>query len=277
MGRTSTHLKGAVVATWLHDTREDQAKVRTVAVLLGWTGSVHPHLAKYAQVYHERGISTVQYSPPLLSSLGQGQWKSCARDILCLLQDEALLNGSEDELQVVFHVFSNGGFLPYVQLIRLVETEEFEQIAPLIKGAIVDSAPAYLSVLSSARAFSSPWLKSNIFVRWIMLSLFATLLSFAKLALLLLTRKSMNHYAQFHLLHSSPVQKRIPSLYLYSKDDHITDHKYLEHFVASLKQSGADVQSHVFGPKSGHVAHMYHHREAYLRQLDAFLHRVLAS
>jgi hypothetical protein len=70
-----------------------------------------------------------------------------------------------------------------------------------------------------------------------MLSLFATLLSFAKLALLLLTRKSMNHYAQFHLLHSSPVrvgrdccltmcaatytfvqvQKRVPSLYLYSK------------------------------------------------------------
>lgn len=70
-----------------------------------------------------------------------------------------------------------------------------------------------------------------------MLSLFATLLSFAKLALLLLTRKSMNHYAQFHLLHSSPVrvgrgcclpicaatytfvqvQKRIPSLFLYSK------------------------------------------------------------
>jgi hypothetical protein len=152
-----------------------------------------------------------------------------------------------------------------------------------------------------------------------MLSLFATLLSFAKLALLLLTRKSMNHYAQFHLLHSSPVrvgrdcclpmraatytfvqvQKRIPLLFLYSKvlcflsklllsrrshssltrpsqDDHITDHKYLEHFVASLKQSGADAQSHVFGPKSGHVAHMYHHREAYLRQLDAFLSRVLA-
>jgi len=63
-----------------------------------------------------------------------------------------------------------------------------------------------------------------------MLSLFATLLSFAKLALLLLTRKSMNHYAQIHLLHSSPVrvgrdcclplvqvQKRIPSLFLYSK------------------------------------------------------------
>ncbi len=151
-----------------------------------------------------------------------------------------------------------------------------------------------------------------------MLSLFATLLSFAKLALLLLTRKSMNHYAQFHLLHSSPVrvgrdcclplcaatytfvqvQKRIPSLFLYSKvlhflsklllsrrsqlthatsqDDHITDHKYLEHFVASLKQSGADAQSHAFGPKSGHVAHMYHHRDAYLRQLDAFLSRVLA-
>lgn len=41
-------------------------RTKTVAVLLGWTGSVHPHLAKYAQVYHERGISTVQYSPPLL-------------------------------------------------------------------------------------------------------------------------------------------------------------------------------------------------------------------
>ena len=39
-----------------------------------------------------------------------------------------------------------------------------------------------------------------------MLSLFAKLLSFAKLALLLLTRKSMNHYAKFHLLHSSPVR-----------------------------------------------------------------------
>ena len=62
------------------------------------------------------------------SSLGQGQWKSCARDILCLLQDEALLNGSEDELQVVFHVFSNGGFLPYVQLVRLVETEEVRPV-----------------------------------------------------------------------------------------------------------------------------------------------------
>ena len=62
------------------------------------------------------------------SSLGQGQWKSCARDILCLLQDEALLNGSEDELQVVFHVFSNGGFLPYVQLIRLVEIEEVRPV-----------------------------------------------------------------------------------------------------------------------------------------------------
>lgn len=41
-------------------------RTKTVAVLLGWTGSVHPHLAKYAQVYHERGISTVQHSPLLL-------------------------------------------------------------------------------------------------------------------------------------------------------------------------------------------------------------------
>ena len=144
--------------------------------------------------------------------------------------------------------------------LTLCRAAQFEQIAPLIKGVVVDSAPAYLSVLSSARAFSSPWLKSNIFVRyaaplcawnrfdilqsrWVMLALFATLLSFAKLALLLLTRKSMNHYAQFHLLHSSPVrvgrdcclpmcaatytfvqvQKRIPSLFLYSKVPHSLD------------------------------------------------------
>jgi hypothetical protein len=59
------------------------------------------------------------------------------------------------------------------------------------------------------------------------------------------------------------------------QDDNITNHKYLEQYIATLKQAGANVHSFIFGPKSGHVAHMYHHPETYLHQLDTFLARVL--
>lgn len=38
---------------------------QTVAVLFGWMGSTHQHLAKYAGIFQERSISTIQHTCPI--------------------------------------------------------------------------------------------------------------------------------------------------------------------------------------------------------------------
>lgn len=84
-------------------------------VLLGWLGAQQKHLKKYAEWYNARGIHAVTFVIPmtdLLSLKGHGNAEehvdSLARHLAQYLSDESDLEG---EKQLIFHTFSNTGWL----------------------------------------------------------------------------------------------------------------------------------------------------------------------
>jgi hypothetical protein len=87
-------------------------------VLLGWLGAQQRHLKKYAEWYNARGIHAVTFVIPMtdiLSFNGQGNAEehvdSLSRHLLQWLSDQGDHADLDGEKQLIFHTFSNTGWL----------------------------------------------------------------------------------------------------------------------------------------------------------------------
>uniref|UniRef100_A0A674P7E6 Transmembrane protein 53 n=1 Tax=Takifugu rubripes TaxID=31033 RepID=A0A674P7E6_TAKRU len=193
------------------DRRHWQKTKEPVVILLGWAGCKDKHLSKYSSIYNEQ--------------------------LLELLYDYEVENSP-----VLFHVFSNGGFMLYLWLLCVI-------------GAVVDSAPASRNVRGAMRALNatlgpdvSPVLRSAL------LALFAV-------SVLVLR----NHY--------DAVRERPPGwphLHLYSTADQVIRHRDIETFVDALKQKGVPVESFDF-VSTPHVGHFRKFPEQYALNCRNFL------
>ncbi|XP_021747343.1 uncharacterized protein LOC110713186 [Chenopodium quinoa] len=116
------------------------AKSRTVVVLLGWLGEKKKHLSKYAEWYTSKGFHVITFTFPMSEVLSYQVVGKVEQDVELLVNHLADWLEEEHGKNLVFHTFSNTGWLTYG-----VALEKFHKQDPSligrIKGCIVDSAP----------------------------------------------------------------------------------------------------------------------------------------
>lgn len=86
-------------------------KSRTVVVLLGWLGAKQKHLKRYAEWYASRGYHVITFTFPMSDILSYQVGGKAEQDIELLVNHLADWLEEEHGKNLVFHTFSNTGWL----------------------------------------------------------------------------------------------------------------------------------------------------------------------
>uniref|UniRef100_A0A8C5QVU4 Transmembrane protein 53 n=1 Tax=Leptobrachium leishanense TaxID=445787 RepID=A0A8C5QVU4_9ANUR len=243
-----------------------------VVILLGWGGCKDHHLAKYSTFYQNQGCIVIRYTASwqnvfVLESFGFSSLREQAEKLLQLLFAFDI-----EKCPLVFHVFSNGGFMLYRYVAELLNTHP--QMHKLrVVGTVFDSTPGNRNVLGSARALNvvlKP--KTNILVRFMALLAFCLMVFVVRIVLYPLTRYlHENHYDAMRK-DSSPW----PQLYLYSQADPIISHCDIERMIELRRKRRLPTEALDF-ETSDHVSHYRQYPERYSEICIAFLKDCLAE
>ncbi|KAG8362822.1 hypothetical protein BUALT_BualtUnG0034000 [Buddleja alternifolia] len=137
------------------------AKSRTVVVLLGWLGAKQKHLNRYAEWYTSRGFHAITFTFPMSKVLSYQAGGKAEEDVELLVNHLAEWLEEEDGKNLVFHTFSNTGWLTYGAILEKFQKKD-SALTGRIKGCIVDSAPvAAPDPQVFASGFSAAFLKKN--------------------------------------------------------------------------------------------------------------------
>ncbi|CAM6097844.1 unnamed protein product [Calypogeia fissa] len=313
------HLSGSVISSknfhrWHEPTvcepqnpEDDQeqtpgTKPVLTVVLLGWLGSQQKHLKKYADWYNARGINAVTFTVPMadilsLSVVGKAEEhvENLTNQLSAWLAEETTEGQKGMERQLIFHTFSNTGWLIYgVVLEKLSSRGNWVE---RIKGCVVDSAPAAdLDPQVWASGFSAALLKKRstasngggmrdsgiadsrhtVFVEkskpHVAESAFLKLLE--KFFVVFLQIPSINNRLSQVVTVLSKEQPPCPQLYIYSTADKVIPAKMVESFIEKQRQQGRIVRSCNF-QSSPHVDHFRSFPEIYSNQVSNFLQECL--
>jgi len=274
--------------------RDDEA---LVVLLWGWVGSTPRLLAKYAAVFLARGASAVYTTtaPTIDVFLFHGRVRRLAAAGLELLRRR---HAGE---RAVLAYYSNGGALVHRHVLELLaESGDLPSPTPApaaggegaplrpaaaparaaggarVCGALFDSAPAYPSADSSARALTEG-------IRSRALRAAAYALAVCALPPLL----AAVHGAGFAPRFMAPFAADAlpcPALYVYSTGDALTDCAAVDALVAARRgrhaRGPAGVSALRFGPAdapSAHVAHLLAHPARYADAVGALLRAAAAE
>nr|KYP69236.1 Transmembrane protein 53 [Cajanus cajan] len=115
-------------------------KSRTVVVLLGWLGARQKHLKKYAEWYTSRGFHVITFTFPMGEVLSYKPGGKAEQNVHLLVDHLADWLDGESEKNLVFHTFSNTGWLTYGVILEHFQKQD-PSVMERIRGCIVDSAP----------------------------------------------------------------------------------------------------------------------------------------
>lgn len=96
--------------------RENARNVKPRVVLVGWLGAKEHHFDKYVQLWRDWGHDTVAIRPPTSAILLPPRGDACAHHFAARLRQAATHNPHQP---VLYHVFSNAGFLFLSTVLRL--------------------------------------------------------------------------------------------------------------------------------------------------------------
>jgi hypothetical protein len=274
----------------------DRKPVVTV-VLLGWLGAKQKHLKKYVNWYTARGIHAVTFAIPMEDLLSFKPGEIVEHRIEILAQELACwLSGKENdgrERGIVFHTFSNAGWLSYGVIL-----EKFIMMGDLynkIKGCVVDSAPEpkpnpkvwalgfSAALLNKRSRLTHPTYEGagenseKKDINGKPMEQIQTLN--AEAALLAILEKFF--FVVFKLPHVnqrlsevtsvlSKNQPPCPQLYIYSTADRIIPAESVESFIKEQKKAGKQVKACNM-KSSPHVDHFRSFPDIYTKQLHSFL------
>jgi hypothetical protein len=88
-------------------------KSQTVVVLLGWLGSRQKHLKRYADWYTSRGFHAVTFTLPMSDILSYNLGGKAEKNVEMLSEHLAGWVREESGKKIIFHTFSNTGWLWY--------------------------------------------------------------------------------------------------------------------------------------------------------------------
>jgi len=83
----------------------------TLVVLLGWLGSRQKHLRRYADLYRERGVGAVRFVVPVRELIGLDLGRRVERRVADLSAEIAAWCDADRRRTLLFHTFSNTGWL----------------------------------------------------------------------------------------------------------------------------------------------------------------------
>ncbi|KAF0902209.1 hypothetical protein E2562_014448 [Oryza meyeriana var. granulata] len=119
---------------------DSRGKSQTVVVLLGWLGSRQKHLKRYADWYTSRGFHAVTFTLPMSDIVSYNVGGKAEKNVEMLSEHLADWVSEEDGKKIVFHTFSNTGWLCYGVILENLQRQD-PSTMDKIKGCVVDSAP----------------------------------------------------------------------------------------------------------------------------------------
>ncbi|KAK7357926.1 hypothetical protein VNO80_17223 [Phaseolus coccineus] len=274
-------------------------KSRTVVVLLGWLGARQKHLKKYAEWYTSRGFHVITFTFPMGEILSYQPGGKAEHNVHLLVDHLAEWLEGENGKNLVFHTFSNTGWLTYGVILEHFQKQD-PNVMERIKGCIVDSAPvAYPDPQVWASGFSAAFLKKNSVATkrrvfsdesGIKVSIggeddlglkpavteAALQLILKKFFGIILDLPSVNRRLSDVMSMLSSKQPSCPQLYLYSSADRVIPADYVESFVEAQRRDGHDVRACNF-VSSPHVDHFRNDPKLYTSQLSQFLEESVLS
>ncbi|KAL3591691.1 hypothetical protein D5086_010331 [Populus alba] len=267
-------------------------KSRTVVVLLGWLGSKQKHLKKYAEWYTSRGFHVITFTFPMAEILCYQVGGKAEQDI-DLLVNHLTDWLEEDRKNLVFHTFSNTGWLTYGVILEKFQKQD-PSLMGRIRGCIVDSAPvAAPDPQVWASGFSAAFLKNHSIATRVHMSSkepdsealvgskthvepkpaiteSALLAILEKFFDVILNLPTVNRRLSEVLSLLSSGQPSCPQLYIYSSADRVIPAGSVESFIEEQRRAGREVRAcnFVFTP---HVDHFRNDPKLYATQLSQFL------
>ncbi|OAY83781.1 transmembrane protein 53 [Ananas comosus] len=268
-------------------------KSRTVVVLLGWLGARQKHLKRYADWYTSRGYNVVTFTFPMSEVVSYKVGGKAEKDLELLADHLAGWVSEEIGKNLVFHTFSNTGWLTYGVILEKFRKQDLS-LMEKIKGCIVDSAPvaapdpqvwasgfsaAFLKKQSIATKGTAELKLSRMDVIPIADSGLEPKPAATEAALLAVLEKffevvlklpAVNRRLSDILRLLSKEQPKCPQLYIYSSADRVIPAKSVESFVERQRRAGHEVRACDF-VSSPHVDHFRNHPALYTSQLTTFL------
>ncbi|KAI7746585.1 hypothetical protein M8C21_005739 [Ambrosia artemisiifolia] len=268
----------------------DHNRPVVTVVVLGWLGSKHKHLRRYAEMYNMFGMNAVTFPASVNDMIGFDLGRRFESRIEGLSNELVVwLEGKEKdgrERLLVFHTFSNTGWLAYGSILNILQGRE--ELIEKIKGCVVDSggdpeldpkvwaagfATAMLKKQSSAVNSSSEAgevengatnAKEPLFIEVLLLSLFEKF--FAYLFELPDIKKRLTKVTTT----LSENQPSCPQIYLYSTADKVIPFQKIESFAEHQKKLGRQVTTFNF-KSSPHVDHFRTFPDTYQSLIQNFL------
>ncbi|XP_042500334.1 transmembrane protein 53-like [Macadamia integrifolia] len=266
-------------------------KSRTVVVLLGWLGAKQKHLKRYADWYTSRGFHAITFTFPMSEILSYQVGGKAEEDIELLVNHLAGWLEEEHGKNLIFHTFSNTGWLTYGIILEKFKKQDPTSMGN-IRGCIVDSAPvAAPNPQVWASGFSAAFLKkqsiatkglasadSGVEVRGSAKSEepkpavteAALLVVLEKFFEVVLNLPKVNRRLSDVLGLLSSEQPRCPQLYIYSSADRVIPAESVESFMEEQRRAGHEVRACNF-VSTPHVDHFRNDPNLYTSQLTNFL------
>ncbi|KAK9691443.1 hypothetical protein RND81_09G196900 [Saponaria officinalis] len=270
------------------DSRSDcsSAKSRTVVVLLGWLGAKQKHLNRYAEWYTSRGFHAITFTFPMSEILSYQIGGKAEQDVELLVNHLADWLEEEHGKNLVFHTFSNTGWLTYGVMLEKFQKQD-PSLVGRIKGCIVDSAPvAAPDPQVWASGFSAAFLKKQSVATKGSGTLHAlaeeeqvpkpAMTETALLAVLgkffevVLKLPPVNRRLSDVIGVLSSRQPSCPQLYIYSSADRVIPAHSVELFIEQQRKCGHEVRACDF-VSTPHVDHFRNDPKLYTSQLTHFL------
>ncbi|XP_066261609.1 transmembrane protein 53 [Euwallacea similis] len=239
-----------------------------IVVLFGWAGCKDKYLAKYSQIYEERGLITLRYTAPV-------KWLFMKRQQMTIIGQKLvklLFELNFDNHPIIVHCFSNGGAFLYQNFSQALDHSD----KPLeLKGVVFDSAPGRRRVASLFRALTA--IVEGNFLYNISLSLVMTLFLsavwlFEVITNQFLTREKEHTNNPFENLKME--KNRCPQHFIYSKNDDLIPHTDVESFASFRRKLGVDVTTLCY-ENSLHVKHLPENKESYVSSVFQFINKCL--
>nr|XP_043616646.1 transmembrane protein 53-B [Erigeron canadensis] len=268
-------------------------------VVLGWLGSQQKHLKRYAEMYSLLGMNVITFPTSVNDVLGfdlgrrmEKRVEDLSDEIVKWMENKDGDDGRERFL--IFHTFSNTGWLAYGAILNQLQGRE--EILKKIKGCVVDSGGAAgLDPKVWSAGFTTAMLKKQSSAVYASsetgeLQNGATIVSTDKpscteVLLLTVFEKFFTYLLQYpdiklkliNVISTLSVnQPPHPQLYLYSTADKVIPFQKIEAFAEEQKKQGRKVTTFNF-KSTPHVDHYRTFPHTYRSVIQNFLKDCFAA